>query len=342
MNIKIVASKDFLFIRSKRKSIVVCGYLIGKKHSSSVQQAMNKILNYLHNTNQSYSLSISSNYIRLYVYFILPSFEETISNVRKFLTNFAIIERFNNNVIISQLNYDDLREEFELLLSPIKPTSDPRIFAINKYYFSVASIVLHSSVRSSFQDFLKLVIQNSVATISISRVLSSPVNSQNNKKSHYYNRILLKIQEKSFLNAQESLKNLEEFLLHFKNQMSLTIHFQTLKLLKSHQLQFALGIGHKNCKNFNWFGNLNLSEYLHDFSVTELPKIAKIQKKLHTCNPTSLQTKKIMTASHVDESDNEIKSHVNTTSSYEPLIPYGKKLSKDQIKKMIDTIPLPP
>lgn len=336
MTIKIIASKDFLFIRSKRRTIVMCGYLIGKKHSTSVQPALNKILTFLHNTKQSYSLSISTNYTRLYVYFVLPTIEEAVLNLRKFLANFAIIERFNDSIVISPLNYSHLREELEQLLSPIKTTSDPRIFEINKHYISAASIILHSTIQSSFQEFLKLLIKNAMATVSISRFNSNHAN----KKTQYHNRILLKIRTKSFLEAQTSLKNLEEVLTHFKDQMSLTIHFQTLKYLKKQQLQFALGIGHKDCKIFDWFDSLNFSEYLHDFSVANVPKTI-IKNEKSDAAPFSQVEKVEITQKHC-EPLNKAKSSNNIKNSYEPLIPYGKKLSKEQIKRMIDTIPLPP
>lgn len=344
MKPKLLASKDFLFINLHHKKIVVCGYLLGKKHESVSQQSVTKIINFLENTNQSYSIIIKSTSVKLLLFFGCEDIDSTTSNINKFLANFAILERFNNELLIIRLNYIELRKEIEMLLTPAKSSSDKRIFIQDDKFISYASIVVSYSKSTVFQSFLELINQNSIASISISRIKPNrPTTKKNNTDAKYINGIMLRIEGESLSVIQQYLSHLGELLVSFKGQMSIEIHFQLHKTLQANQLQNALGIAHKKCKSFEWFNNFDISKWLYNFASIE-NNANNIERSLQNVDVSSDNAS-------LTELDTKFETEIEAKSEdwdkqrerdRDTLIPYGKKLSREKIQQLLDTIPLPP
>ena len=316
---------------------------MSKQENKPFANLSDRIVNYLNSFGYSYVIRITKSYTRFFLLIAAKNPGDVINKVSKILAKMEKLKLSTQQVVISPLNHSIIMKNLDLnMQSSIKKTKNPRILCIDDKYWLIYSLVIGQQERNYFTKFLKSLLSLKTSTLNF-----SVTNMRKNRKgdlkktnsiliTHYFNTVE---ECENFLNRMKQIST------QYHERFSCTLRFHTAHEVKQNVFSYILGLSPVNQPVHHWQDVLKLDRFIPVLANynRELIDITenKIYQKLIT-SETGSNNKISEESSIKNEKNNKIHAKETIMKKQDSLIPYGKKVSEEEIEELIETIPAAP
>ncbi|MHA1202885.1 MAG: hypothetical protein ACTSQ4_10240 [Candidatus Heimdallarchaeaceae archaeon] len=363
---------DFVILESDSQAISIICFSVTKIEDGVLSKLSRRILNFFDSFGYSYVIQMSESSLKLILVISAENVGEVINKVSTLLDRMQIIEPISPYLIISTTNHMGFAEDLmEAYFAPLKKTSESRIIKIANKYWVFSSLILpeeaNSEIIQYFQDLL------SFRNCNIN--LSSKTSIKQKKNHDSLRNILISHRGSTFEESIEFLNKLQQLSILYKERISFTLRFHSLNEIKRNKVLFLLGITNKQQTSTKWDTYFKIERFIPNIQtiskrkgrkevfsshkeidqmvVSPKSKIIRILQLVKF--PSFIRKRKsgqyggnrlfsLFGKRHTNENIHKIKiENINVESeSVKPLVPYGKEVSEDEMKKLVKNIPTPP
>ncbi len=358
---------DFIILESDNQAISIICFSITKIEDGVLSQLSRRIFNFFDSFGYSYVIQMSKTSLKLILVISAENVGEVINKVSILLDKMQIIEPISPYLIVSTTNHMGLAEDLmEAYFSPLKKTSESRIIKIAHKYWIFSSLVLPKETNDEVTQYLQDLLNFENCNIN----LSSKTSKKHKNKLDSLRNILISFNGSSFAESIEFLNKLQQLSILYKERTSFTLRFHSLHEIKRNKVLFLLGITNKQQTSTNWDTYFKIERFIPNIQKVSKKKVRKealpshkeINQEILTPMKRILQILQLVKVPRFMKrressqyNNNSIfslfgKKHVKETSykikaeniKVQPLVPFGKEVSEDEMKKLVKNIPTPP
>jgi hypothetical protein len=223
-------------------------------------------------------------------------------------------------LVFTPLNHKNIAQSIKTFYQqPMKRSKDPRIIQINNKYLIFTSVLFSEFEKNSTRSYIKDLLSYQPSTLNLTKHFSSQKKRKNNSTNMMFSHIFSSYDESS-----KFLIHLEKISKRYKQKLSFSLRFHSYNEVKRKKILFLFGLVNWSKDTFNWGDMINIEEhipYLRSYKKQPLESTQTIKVKPNVIEPVQ------------DSRLNQVK---------EPVFPYGKVVSEEDIKKLVKNIPPPP
>lgn len=339
---QVYSTEDLIILESKKQTIAAIGFSLSIQENKPFANLSDSIVNYLNSFGYSYIIRITKSYTRFFLLIVAKNPGDVINKVSIILAKMEKLKPSAQQVIISPLNHSIIMRNLPLnMQSSIKKTKNPRVLYIDGKYWLIYSLVIGKQERNYFTKFLKSLLSLKTSTLNLSVKIMSKKRKEDLKKT---NGILITHSFNSIGECENFLNRMKQISTQYHERFSCTLRFHTAHEVKQNIFSYSLGLSPVNQPAHHWQDVLELDRFI--------PILTRYNRELIDITENEIHQKliKIETGSNKTTSKGSIfeiennKIHVKESSmrKRDSLIPYGKKVSEEEIEDLVETIPAPP
>ena len=326
--IQIYNTEDLITIESKKQAIAVIGFSISKTKNTSQARISQRIFNFLESLNHSYSVQITKAYVRFFILVSAQNAGEVINKVSILLDKIERVGPIDSHLVFSPLNHNNIVKYLQTLEnSSIKRTSNPRVCQVDNRFWIFSSIVFSENNSRYFTKYVKNLVSHKASVLNLSTQIVRKNGKQIKKRAIlFYNNF------SSFVECEEYLKHLERISLQYKQKLSFSLHFHTQREIKRRKSLLFFGLSKENRVSSHWNEVMRIDKlvpYLEVFSDTSTHLLKSKEKE----DEFAISKEDLLTKQKIRKKAVEL--------SKDPIFPYGKEVSKEDIEKLVKNIPAP-
>jgi hypothetical protein len=337
---QVYSTEDLIILESKKQTIAAIGFSLSKQENKPFASLSDSIANYLNSFGYSYVIRITKSCTRFFLLIAAKNPGDVINKVSIILAKMEKLKLSTQQVVISPLNHSIIMKNLDLnMQSSIKKTKNPRILFVDDKYWLIYSLVIGQQERNYFTKFLKSLLSLKTSTLNL-----SVTNMRKNRKgdlkktnsiliTHYFNTVE---ECENFLNRMKQIST------QYHERFSCTLRFHTAHEVKQNISSYILGLSPVNQPAHHWQDVLKLDRFI--------PVLANYNRELIDITENNIHQKlitietgsnKIISEESSIKNENNNKIHAKETSmkKQDSLIPYGKRVSEEEIEELIETIP---
>jgi hypothetical protein len=339
---QVYSTEDLIILESKKQTIAAIGFSLSKQENKPFANLSDRIVNYLNSFGYSYVIRITKSYTRFFLLIAAKNLGDVINKVSKILTKMERLKPSTQKLVISPLNHSVIMENSHLnIQSSIKKTKNPRILCIDDKYWLIYSLVIGQQERNYFTKFLKSLLSLKTTTLNLCVKNTSGKREENLKKT---NSILITHYFNSMEECENFLGRMKQISTQYHERFSCTLRFHTAHEVKQNVFSYILGLSPVNQPVHHWQDVLKLDRFVPVLTNYNRELVDITEKEIHQ------KLIKIETGSNKTSSE---ESFIETEKSYkipkkldmkkrDSLIPYGKRVSEEEIEELVENIPAPP
>ena len=325
---QIYHTEDLITIESKRQTIAVIGYSISKTKNTSQARMSQRVFNFLESLNHSYSIQATKTYIRFFIFVSAQDAGEVINKVSILLDRIDRVGPIDSHLVFSPLNHNNIVKYLQTLeYSNIKRTSNPWICQIDNRFWLFSSLIFSQNNSRYFTKYTKSILSHKASVLNLStQIVKRGGKLKRMRTIVFYNNF------SSFVECEEYIRHLKRISLQYKQKLSFSMNFHTHREIKRRGFLFFFGLSNENQETSLWNDILRIDmliPYLEVFSDTAVQEVElKDTEELIATNKEKLPVKKEIQKKSV---------HLQN----DPIFPYGKEVSKNEIDRLVKNIPAP-
>ncbi|MHA1708003.1 MAG: hypothetical protein ACTSX6_03135 [Candidatus Heimdallarchaeaceae archaeon] len=301
---------DLIVMETKKQAIAILAFSLSKVVKKPQNNLSKRIFNFLDSLQVPYTIQITKSSTRLFLFFLESEVGSVVEKVSHFLRKMEKIGSLDPNLLMSPLNYSNLAQQIKFYnQTSIKKTQDSRITQIGERFWVFTLMTFTKFDEKYFSYYLKDILNLPFSKV----IISSKIKKRKNKKN--LKPIKAIMLSHNFTSYEEALRFLTEIFkisLHYKQKLSFSLRFFPSKNVKKKKLEILFGLLQtSNQSNYSLVKNLHIERFI----PLVIPKKRESQK-----STTQMPEKTLL----------------------EPIFPYGKPLSNDELKKLVKSIPVPP
>lgn len=339
----VYSTEDLIVLESKNQAVAIIGFSLSKQNNKPLTNISNRITNYLNSFGHSYVIRITRSYSRFFLLIAAKNSGEAIKKVSKILDRIEKLTPTEQDLVVSPLDHSIIMRNLPLKEhSSIKKTNNPRILNVDNEFYLVYSLTLIKHDANYFSKFLKSLLGLKTSTLNFSTKFSKKPRKKNQQKS---NSILITHQFTTLDDCENFLNRIKQISAQFDGRFACTLHFHSANEVKKNIYSFIFGLSPVNQIGFSWSEAVKLDRFI--------PLLKNYDKSIKQEKQKGLHKQMIAVESGsgstiiVEEPSSGIESNGNPSNKsipkrQETLIPYGKKVSEEEIEELVNTIPAPP
>jgi len=323
---QIYNTEDLITIESKRQAIAVIGFSISKTKKTSQARISQRIFNFLESLNHSYSVQLTKAHVRFFILISAQNAGEVINKVSILLDKIDRVGPIDSHLVFSPLNHNNIVKYLQTLeYSTIKKTSNPWICQIDNRFWIFTSMIFSESNSRYLTKYTKNLLSHKASVLNLSTQIVRRGGKQKKMRAIvFYNNF------SSFIECEEYIRHLKRISLQYKQKLSFSLNFHTHREIKRRRFLFFFGLSNENQESSLWNDIMRIDSlipYLELYSDTGTHQL-KEKEDLLTVNKENVHTKQKIQKEPV---------HLQK----EPIFPFGKEVSKEDIDKLVKNIPAP-
>jgi len=339
---QVYSTEDLIILESKRQTIAAIGFSLSKQENKPFANLSDSILNYLNSFGYSYVIRITKSYTRFFLLIVAKNPGDVINKVSIILAKMEKLKPSAQQLIISPLNHSIIMRNLHLnLQSSIKRTRNPRVLSIDDKYWLIYSLIIGKQEKNYFTKFLKSLLSLKTSTLNLSVKNVSRKQKGDLKKT---NGILITHCFDSIGECENFLGRMKQISTQYNERFSCTLRFHTAHEVKQNIFLYSLGLSPVNQPAHHWQDVLKLDRFVPVLTKYNRESIDIAEKEIHqkliTIETGSNET--TSKGSTTETEKNKIHVEESSTKKQDSLIPYGKKVSEEEIEDLVETIPAPP
>ena len=340
---QVYSTEDLIILESKKQTIAAIGFSLSKQENKPFANLSDSIVNYLNSFGYSYVIRISKSYTRFFLLIVAKNPGDVINKVSKILAKMKKLKLSAEQLIISPLNHSIIMRNFYFnLQSSIKRTKNPRVLSVDDKYWLIYSLVIGKQERNYFTKFLKSLLSLKASTLNLS---VKNVSRKRNGDLEQTNGILITHCFNSIGECENFLDRMKQISTQYNERFSCTLRFHSAHEVKQNIFLYSLGLSPVNQPVHHWQDVLKLDRFVPVLTNYNRELIDIAEKEIHQ-KLITIETRSNKTTSKGStiETDKSNKIHVKESSmkKRDSLIPYGKKVSEEEIEDLVENIPAPP
>ncbi|MCK5305104.1 MAG: hypothetical protein KAJ72_07630 [Candidatus Heimdallarchaeota archaeon] len=340
---QVYSTEDLIILESKKQTIAAIGFSLSKQENKPFANLSDSIVNYLNSFGYSYVIRISKSYTRFFLLIVAKNPGDVINKVSKILAKMKKLKLSAEQLIISPLNHSIIMRNFYFnLQSSIKRTKNPRVLSVDDKYWLIYSLVIGKQERNYFTKFLKSLLSLKASTLNLS---VKNVSRKRNGDLEQTNGILITHCFDSIGECENFLDRMKQISAQYNERFSCTLRFHTAYEVKQNIFSYSLGLSSVNQPAHNWQDVLKLDRFVPVLTNYSRELIDSAEQEIHQKLITiETGSNKISSKGSTIETKKSNKIHIKESSMkmQDSLIPYGKKVSEEEIEDLVETIPAPP
>ena len=331
---QIYDTEELITLESKNQAVAIIGFSVYKIENSPKKYLSQSILNYLNSFEYTYVTQITQSSTRFFLFVPANNAGDVIEKVSILLNKIDRMEQIDPFLVFTPLNHTNIAATIKTLYQePMKKTEDPRIIRIKDKCFAFTSLSFSKFEKSSGRNYIKDLLSYKPSTLNLT--------------NHFYTQKKRKniVQNMMFLHSFSSYEEGSKFLIHlekiskqYKQKLSFSLRFHTYNEIKRRKILFLFGLTSWSKDAFNWSDMINIEEHiphLNSYKEQPLQRVHIIKSKTHDIETSSEEI--------VTEKEKKGEKEIEKIEPpLQPVFPYGRIVSKDEIKKLVEDIPAPP
>ncbi|MHA1345410.1 MAG: hypothetical protein ACTSVO_13675 [Candidatus Heimdallarchaeaceae archaeon] len=335
-------TEDLIILESKKQTIAVVGFSLSKQENKPFANLSDCIVNYLNSFGYSYIIRITKSYTRFFLLIAAKYPGTVINKVSKLFAKMEKLKPSTEELVIFPLNHSIIMKNLHLnMQSSIKKTKNPRVLYIDDKYWLIYSLIIGQQERNYFTKFLKSLLSLKTSSLNLSVTNVSRKRKGDSKK---VNSILITHHFNSIEECENFLNRMKQISTQYHERFSCTLRFHTAREVKQNIFSYILGLSPVNQPVHHWQDVLKLERFV--------PVLANYNRELIDINENEIHHKQISIEAGPNkttyeendfstESSNEIHVNESDIEKQDSLVPYGKRVSEEEIEELVKTIPAP-
>ena len=321
-------TEDLITIESKSQAIAIIGFSLSKLENISQGHLSGRVFNLLDSFDYSYVVQLTKNHVRFFLLLSAQNAGKVIDKVSILLDKIDKLRPVDSLLVLSPLNHSNIASSLQKIeYAPIKKTSNSKIVQIDDRFWVFASLVLSRNNVKYFTKYVKGLLTYKQNVLSLStRVLKGK------KKKNKLKTIVFSNNFSTFVECEEFLNHLRRISLQYMQKLSFTLKFHAYAEIKRRRSLLFLGLSDETQTLFLWRDIIRIDKFIPNLELynntiiqqehTEKEKESTISQPENLAAVQAIQIEQPKTGS-------------------EPIFPYGKTISEDEIKELIKKIPSP-
>ncbi len=340
---QVYSTEDLIILESKKQTIAAIGFSLSKQENIPFADLSDSIVNYLNSFGYSYVIRITKSCTRFFLLITANNPGDVINKVSIIVDKIKRLKPSAQQLVIFPLNHSVILRNLPLnMQSSIRKTKNPRVICVDDKYWLIYSLVIGQQERDYFTKFLKSLLSLKTSTLNLSVKNMSRKRKGDLRKT---NGILITHYFNSIEDCENFLNRMKQISTQYHERFSCTLRFHTAHEVKHNIFSYILGLSPVNQPAHHWQDVLKLDRFVPVLAryKRELADIAEneIHQKLITIEAGSNETTSEESTIET-ETSNKIYVKKPSMRKRDSLVPYGKRVSEEEIEELVETIPAPP
>lgn len=326
---QIYDTEELITIESKNQAVAIIGFSVYKMESSQNKHLSQKILNYLNSFEYTYVTQITQSSIRFFWFVPANSAGDVIEKVSILLNRMDRMGQIDPFLVFTPLNHTNIAKSIKgFYQEPMKRTEDPRIIKIDNKCLVFTSLLFSEFEKNSVRRYINDLLTYQPSTLNLTKHFSQK------KRRNYSTSIMFSHIFSSYEEGAKFLTHLEKISKRYKQKLSFSLRFHPYNEVKRKKILFLFGLVNSSKDSFNWGDMVSIEEhipYLRSYKQQPLQSTQTIEIKSTVTKP--IQEVKL---------EQNILDNQKNEAPLEPVFPYGRVVSEEEINKLVKNIPPPP